>query len=219
MGLEVPQVEILRIGDLLIYVIERYDRKSIENQIIRLVQEDFCQALNFNAQLKYGLEDESQTSTYQRCFHTIKNECINPLSDTKKLLNSIIFNGLTGNSDGHIKNMSLLHDHKGTRLAPFYDIVSTQCWKNFNKKTPLRIDGKRRDFRHIQKHHFINFANEIGIKPSIILSTLETMAKNIVPVSEKTAQEFNKKYHDFDMIHQINFYIKNISSTMLELIH
>ena len=43
-----------------------------------------------------------------------------------------MFNYLIGNTDNHIKNLSLLYseDLKSIRLAPAYDIVSTVIYKS-----------------------------------------------------------------------------------------
>jgi len=55
MGLTVPDVRLLKINQTLLYIIDRYDRKTENGQITRLIQEDFCQALNVKSQLKYFL--------------------------------------------------------------------------------------------------------------------------------------------------------------------
>jgi len=53
MGLDVPKVQILMIGDLPLYIISRYDRTIAGDQVVRLIQEDFCQALKVNSQQKH----------------------------------------------------------------------------------------------------------------------------------------------------------------------
>ena len=77
MGLEVPEVKIHRIGTLSLYLIRRYDRMIMADSLVRLVQEDFCQALGVNSQQKYAL-------TLQDCFKLIRKECSDPITDSKK---------------------------------------------------------------------------------------------------------------------------------------
>jgi serine/threonine-protein kinase HipA len=79
MGLVVPDVKIFKMNEIPLYVIDRYDRKIENGQIIRLIQEDFCQALNVNAQLKYS-------PTLGMCFSLIRNESAFQVKDTKRFL-------------------------------------------------------------------------------------------------------------------------------------
>ena len=55
-----------------------------------------------------------------------------------------MFNYLIGNTDNHIKNLSLLYgeDLKTIRLAPAYDIVSTMIYESSTENMALSIDGK-----------------------------------------------------------------------------
>ncbi len=116
MGLTVPDVKIFKINEIPLYLIDRYDRKIENGQIIRLIQEDFCQALNVNAQLKYS-------PTLDMCFSLIRNESASQVKDTKRFLQLIIFNGLIGNSDAHAKNISFLHGENGTMVTMVDRIV------------------------------------------------------------------------------------------------
>jgi serine/threonine-protein kinase HipA len=43
----------MKIGGHEIYAIERYDRKKVNNKIIRVHQEDFCQAMGVPVHRKY----------------------------------------------------------------------------------------------------------------------------------------------------------------------
>ncbi|MDZ7621127.1 MAG: HipA domain-containing protein, partial [Candidatus Competibacteraceae bacterium] len=61
--------------------------------------------------------------SFAQCYQLVRDACSEPAMDTQHLLRWQIFNVLVGNSDGHAKNLSLLHLLNGeTRLAPFYMI-------------------------------------------------------------------------------------------------
>ena len=66
-----------------------------------------------------------------------------PLTDQLKLWDICVFNYLIGNTDNHIKNLSLLYsqDLKGVRLAPAYDVVSTAIYESSTKEMALSIGG------------------------------------------------------------------------------
>lgn len=46
-----------------------------------------------------------------------------PATDLVSLYRRMIFNGLLGNTDDHLKNFMLLHDDSGWRLSPGYDLL------------------------------------------------------------------------------------------------
>lgn len=214
MGLDVPDTDILSVGDILLYAVKRYDRKIDEQGIARLVQEDFCQALNKNSQQKYNC-------SLKECFDLIRRECSNPIEDSRKLLNLILFNGLIGNADGHAKNISLLHNENGTALAPFYDLISTLVYPRFTKKMPMKISGKKRNyFGQLQKHHFDSLSEEISMKPHVVVKTALGLANRITAVCETTAIAFKAEYGSIEMVDKINalitFHARSLIDTLSE---
>lgn len=209
MGFDVPDIDILKVRDILLYAVKRYDRKMGEQGIVRLVQEDFCQALNRNSQQKYNY-------SLKDCFDLIRKECSNPIEDSRKLFNLVLFNGLIGNSDGHAKNISLLHNENGTTLAPFYDLVSTLVYPQFTKKMPMKIAGKKRNFAHLQKNHFNSLSEEISMKLNIVIKTALNLANRIMAVSEITAMEFKTKYGSIEMVDKINAVISFNARSLID---
>lgn len=211
MGYDVPDTDVLSIGNISFYAVKRYDRKIDEQGVVRLVQEDFCQALNRNPQQKYNF-------SLKDCFDLIRRECSNPIEDSRKFLNLVLFNGLIGNADGHAKNISLLHNENGTRLAPFYDLVSTLVYPQFTKKMPMMIAGKKRNFGHLQKHHFESLSKEINMKPNVVIKTALNLANKITAVSETTAIEFKARYGSIEMVDKINalisFHARSLVDTL-----
>jgi serine/threonine-protein kinase HipA len=167
--------------------------------------------LNLEPQLKYDL-------SFSQIFETIRSECVNPLGDAKKLLHWIVFNGLIGNSDGHAKNLSLIHDRHGTRLAPFYDLVSTHCYKEFTRKMPIRIAGKKRDFRYLTKAHFTALAEEIQMKPAIVLKTVTDLSQKILTVSETAPIQFKAGYASIDVVDRIDTIVRHHAASMLDVL-
>ena len=209
MGFDVPDAEILKVLDISLYAVKRYDRNIGARGVVRLVQEDFCQALNKNSQQKYNY-------SLKDCFDLIRKECSNPIEDSRKFLNLILFNGLIGNADGHAKNISLLHDKNGTTLAPFYDLVSTLVYPQFTKKMPMKIAGKKRNFAHLQKYHFVSLGEEIGLKPKVIVKAALDLATGITAISEVTAIEFKARYGSVEMVDKINALISFQARSLID---
>ncbi|WP_299979465.1 type II toxin-antitoxin system HipA family toxin [Desulfobacula sp.] len=207
MGLLVPDVKIITINEIPLYIIDRYDRKIENGQIIRLIQEDFCQALNVNAQLKY-------TPTLDVCFSLIRNESAVQVKDTKRFLQLIIFNGLIGNSDAHAKNVSFIHGEKGTILAPFYDLLSTYVYP-YAKKMAMKVGGGRH-FQFLEPRHFERFSKDTLIKYKVVKETLVTMADKIAGEAKNTTEEFFDLYGKSPVLNEINDVIKNSSKEKLK---
>lgn len=189
MGLPVPHVSI-RKGDDTLFVIERYDRSAdTDGNLVRLHQEDFCQALGVPPDQKYEAEGGPSLKT---CFGLLKRS-ITPAVDIKVLLNWLAFNLLIGNADAHAKNLALIFTETGPKLAPFYDLLCTAIYDRLADKMAMKIGGENRP-DWIQIRHWERFSQETGIKSKLVLSVLGGMAEAIVPASEEVAKKFHEEY-------------------------
>lgn len=79
-----------------------------------------------------------------------------PLVDLRRLVEWQAFNGAVGNSDGHAKNLSLLYDRDGARLAPFYDLLSTRHDSALDRALAMAV-GDRRDADTLTRQHWEAF--------------------------------------------------------------
>lgn len=141
-GFDIPPVEIIDHEDERLYLIDRYDRHVLESgTILRLHQEDFCQALSVPPRIKY---EEQGGPGFADCYRLVKSFS-NPLTDLRRLLDLTIFNVLIGNCDCHAKNLSLLYrNNSAPSLAPFYDLVCTQVYavtNNLSTSMAMTIGG------------------------------------------------------------------------------
>lgn len=191
LGLQVPEVKILWIKNKAYYLVERYDRKLIRNKIIRLHQEDFCQALHIPPENKY--ENEGGPGIFQ-CFSLLEDRikfgsmaCKNKLL----LLRSIIFNFLIGNGDAHGKNFSLLYDLEEESLAPLYDLLCTIIYSRKNSaKMAMKINGKYQ-FRLITMNDWECLAILLGMRPDFVKRNILDLSHSIINTAPKLAMELN----------------------------
>jgi serine/threonine-protein kinase HipA len=125
-GLPSAEAEIVTIGEQRCLQIKRYDRRTEDNHVMRLHQEDFCQALGISSRLKYQNEGGPSLKS---CFTLLRGASAQPARDLITLFEASIFNYLIGNNDAHGKNFSLLYSpieqRFSARLAPLYDLVCT----------------------------------------------------------------------------------------------
>ena len=140
LNIETPRAEIRFLGDMPYFLVERYDRKTDSGKkIIRLHQEDFCQALGVLPELKYEREGGPSVS---QGLELLQNHSVRPAADRLAFIQRLIFNYLIGNADAHGKNSSMLYVGRQPRLAPAYDLLSTVIYPNLSAKMAMKIGGK-----------------------------------------------------------------------------
>ncbi|MCD6580601.1 MAG: type II toxin-antitoxin system HipA family toxin [Desulfuromusa sp.] len=202
MGLQVPDVSLLRVGEAdFFYLIERYDRNvDREGHLSRIHQEDFCQATEHSYRFKY---EEGGGPGYRACFQVI-DYCRTPLIDRIKLIDLVIFNYLICNADSHAKNISLLYDRgSNPSLAPFYDLVCTGIYPSLSSRLAMAIGGVY-DSRDIDTKAWTCFTEQAGVaslKP--VMATLNRMALEISRKAEEIAIVMTKNYGENEVYSQL----------------
>lgn len=139
-GLPCAEAEIIDVGKQRCLLIKRYDRYVRDDNLIRLHQEDFCQALGISSRLKY--QNEGGPSL-EDSFSLLRDASSQPARDLITLFESVIFNYLIGNNDAHGKNFSLLYspirERFSARLTPLYDLVCTAYFEGLSPKMAMKI--------------------------------------------------------------------------------
>lgn len=138
-GLKVAETSLHNNIGISYILVKRYDRTiDADNNLGRLHQEDFCQALGIPPERKYQSEGGP---TIKDCIDLIKSWSTTPVIDLPEFINGLIFNVLIGNADAHAKNFSFLYSNTERRLTPYYDLVSTIAWKNLSKNAAMNVGG------------------------------------------------------------------------------
>ena len=168
LGLDVPESQILDFEDVRVLAIKRFDRtETADGRLLRLPQEDFCQALSVPSTLKYNSEGGPGIS-----------ECLSLLTGSDEperhrldFLKAQIAFWLIAAIDGHAKNFSIFLFPGGRfRMTPIYDVMSAQ--PNFaqgrirrNKINLAMAVGDRRHYvvNEIRPRHFAQSANAAGV--------------------------------------------------------
>lgn len=215
MGIPTPGVSILWVGDQPCYMVERYDREIDENgSIRRLHQEDFCQALGIPPEFKY--EREGGPSLNQ-CRRLIVTESATPAVDLVGLHRLVIFNYLIGNADAHGKNFALLWTAAKPRLAPAYDLISTDVYPQFSKNMAMKIGGKYNPGR-VYPRHWHSFAGSTRTAQRGFKQTLLEMAATISGKAEQLRGQIMEENISSSIVNQIIKTIKrrkeHVFSTM-----
>ena len=191
LGLKVPSAEVRTVRGQNYYIVERFDRRREQGRVKRLHQEDFCQALGIEANLKY---EESGGPSLANIRRVLQDHSSAPAADARQLLLWVGFNFLIGNADAHGKNIALLYGEDGSvRLAPFYDLLCTAIYPDLDQRLALRLGGERRPDR-LRRKNWERLAEELGIGPKAVLNELNRIVGRIDQASESLAEEMTARY-------------------------
>jgi serine/threonine-protein kinase HipA len=123
MGLPAARTEIARFGEQKVLCVTRFDRDWMDGDswIVRLPQEDFCQATGTPPDKKY---EKDGGPGIAKCM-TLLAGSEDPVNDGARFLLSQLAFWLLGATDGHAKNFSVFLRGGGTyALTPLYDVLS-----------------------------------------------------------------------------------------------
>jgi len=180
-GLSVAEADVRKIEDINYLLIKRYDRIRVSNEIRRLHQEDFCQAMGVQSSNKYQNEGGP---TLKQCFDLIRTVSSTPAIDLYKMINAVIFNYLIGNCDAHGKNFSFLYLNE-LQLAPLYDLICTLYYKDLSKKTAMKLGGEYH-INRVTPANFDKMADETGLaKPEVrkrILELIDAILSSLLSI-------------------------------------
>ena len=213
-GLPVNKTEIKSFGDTKSLVIERFDRAwRDDGALLRIPQEDFCQALSIPPSRKYQSDPRPQGEKQPNMVEILNllKASDRPAEDQKAFLKAQIVFWLIGATDGHAKNFSVYIGSGGRFfLTPFYDVLTAQPFLDKqqierNKMKMAMSVGNNNHYRmdEIQARHFIETGKNAGLPDYIAKDALE----EIFDVAEKAMQDVERKLpSDFpEEIHEAVF--------------
>jgi serine/threonine-protein kinase HipA len=138
----------------------------------------------------------------RKIFEILRNYSGDPIADQMKLWDICVFNYLVGNTDNHIKNISLLYseDLKSIRLAPAYDIVSTMIYESSTENMALSIGGVY-CIHDITRESFEKEARNVGLGSKMAMKRFDTMVEKFPDALRKAADEL--KQQGFEGIEEV----------------
>ena len=188
MGIDVPESFVINLGDGkdgdVLFATKRYDRimesssRKLQGLAVpyRLHQEDMAQALGISSAHKY---EHNQEGYLKKVFHLLQYYSSDPIADQRKLWDMEIFHYLIGNTDNHIKNVSLVYgkNRKDIRLAPAYDILSTTVYGSSTRDMSIGIAGKY-SIDDMGRDDFEKEAENVGLGTRFAMKRFDYFAQN-----------------------------------------
>jgi serine/threonine-protein kinase HipA len=181
-GLPVNKVEIKLFGKTKALVVERFDRAwTKDGRLLRVPQEDFCQALSCPPTRKY----QNQGGPGIGDILNLLKGGDAPAEDQKTFLKAQILFWLIGATDGHAKNFSVFLGPGGSfRLTPIYDVLTAQpsvAARQIERKQ-MKLAMFAGDARHYKNdeivgRHFIQTTERAGLPGAIAKEALQEIAQ------------------------------------------
>ena len=123
LGLPAANTRIEKFEDESVIVVERFDRTVRSGALVRVHQEDLCQALSVTPARKYQSDGGPAPG---QIAELIRSAIPGAAAETDvwRFADALAFNWLIAGTDAHAKNYSLLLAGNQIRLAPLYDVAS-----------------------------------------------------------------------------------------------
>ena len=200
-GINIPNIEIIKFDEEQVLKVERFDRKIISNEKVeRLYIIDMCQAIGTPVSYKYERPYGSNESTkdirdgvsFKKVFNTTSFSKI-PVMDKKKIIDWTIVNLCLGNCDAHGKNISFFVDKNGKlELTPFYDIVNIQLYKDKYAQELAMGFYDEFNIENLKAYDFIEFCEDNNIKSKTFRDRFLILSEKLTKyIDELNLKKFN----------------------------
>lgn len=192
LGLPAASSTVMRFENEVVFVVERYDRQATDGGVIRIHQEDMCQALGVPPTHRY--ENEGGPGVAQ-IVGLLREHSRAPGDDVQTFLDAVALNWLIGGTDAHAKNYSILIGAAGRiRLAPLYDVASILPYDDFDPmraKLAMKLGGRYR-LRDISARSWERVADELGLARNSTLQRVLAMAEALPAAADGVRRDMHE---------------------------
>lgn len=184
-GLVAARTEVMRFAQETAVVVTRYDRltewgkpdgvRGGKPDVVRVHQEDLCQALGVSPMRKYQNEGGPGPGDVAKLLRQTMPPDVAE-GAVWRFADALIWNWVIGGTDAHAKNYSLLLSGSQVRLAPLYDIASALPYGTHERK--LRLAMKIGGDYHLYPHQntWPAAARELELDPDSLLTRVDELA-------------------------------------------
>ena len=141
----------------LTYLTKRIDR---DNRGTKLLMEDMCQ-------ISERLTADKYKSSYENIAKMIRKFSSAPMLDLVNFWEVVMFSWITGNSDMHLKNFSLISKEAGNYvLSQAYDLINVHLvFPEDTEELALTLDGRK---KKISRNNFVRAMESSGLDSKVI---------------------------------------------------
>lgn len=202
-GLPVAPAEICYFDDVKALVVTRFDRKLSKDGtwLMRLPQEDMCQALGYSPALKY----QANGGPGIKEIMTLLLGSEYAMQDRERFYQYQILFWLLAAIDGHAKNFSVFINQEGRfHLTPLYDVMSAyplltngQLQKqNIKMAMALKSSTNHYHWHTMQRRHFLSTAKAVQFSEQEAERILDQMLQQVEQVIHNVSAQLDKSFPD-----------------------
>jgi serine/threonine-protein kinase HipA len=191
MDMDVAEVKIVDFEDVRALSVTRFDRRwTRDGRLIRLPQEDFCQALSVPPSQKYQMDGGPSIADSMRLLAGSDR----PNEDRLAFFKAQVLFWLLGATDGHAKNFSIaLRPGGGFGMTPLYDVLTAQKAVDdgqirHNRMRLAMSVGDQNHYRinELVRRHFLETAKVVGLGQDLADSAIDEILDRIGGAIERT---------------------------------
>lgn len=175
-GMPAARSEVIVFDGEAAIVVERYDRVDVGERVVRVHQEDLCQALGLPPTRKYQNEGGPSAGQVAALLRSASSQAG---EDVATFVDALVLHWLIAGTDAHAKNYSILHGSGGqVRLAPLYDVASALPYPHLSSahlKLAMKIGGEYR-LRFIHSSRWRRAAAELGVSADELVERAAALA-------------------------------------------
>ena len=200
-GIPIADAQIATFEEIKVLVVERFDRRRSADGswIIRLPQEDMCQALGVPPVFKY--EEDGGPGIRKILDLLLGSE--NATADRRLFMKAQVLFWLLGAIDGHAKNFSIyLLPQGGYRMTPLYDVMS--AWPIVARKElhprqmkmAMAVDGKNKHYcwNEILGRHWSDMSRKARFPEDELLTVFQELLEPMEEVIGRVASILPKGF-------------------------
>lgn len=201
LGLPTARTDIGDFGGRAVLIVERFDRLwTADRRLLRLPQEDCCQALSVPPTAKY----QAQGGPGIAAILDLLKGSDDPETDRRNFMKAQIVFWLMGATDGHAKNFSIFLSPGGRfHMTPLYDVMSAQPAvdagqiRHNKMKLALAVgDNNHYVVDTILPRHFIQSGEAAGMPAATTQDILRDLRARVPAALEATRQELPAGFPD-----------------------
>ena len=175
-GLIVSRTRIERFAGVSAIVVDRYDRLAVGERLLRVHQEDLCQALGLPPDRKYQRDGGPSPARIARLLRDVMPPSVAEEA-VRRFGDALAWNWLIGGTDGHAKNYSLLLSAGQVRLAPLYDVASALPYGVDEHKLRLAMKVGRSYAVYPRHDYWPAAAKDLGLDAEALHARVHELAE------------------------------------------
>lgn len=190
-GLSAARTRVEAFEDQTAIVVERYDRRVVDGELVRIHQEDICQALGVHPGRKYQSDGGPSPADIADLLRSVipTGRAIDAI---RRFVDALAFNWIVAGTDAHAKNYSLLHAGHQTRLAPLYDIASALPYdtsRGHKLKLAMKLGTEYRLTATDRPSSWRHLADDVGLPYEQVAAQVTKLTHQIGPAFAEVAAE------------------------------